>query len=534
VAIEPGGQIKDIYSICSSLPHRKSFCSLDLRAVVLSVTRDGDTEDMLSVAPLLCVSTWCVWCIGKVACEYTSVRKRVSEGDRTMSVGLLSFVLSVRMCSKCRPTGSVCPVVQQGNALEIMNDFVPMTQCIAALRANAEDTEWLRDFVPEPTFHCTRLPDLVCLTSYVSWNVEVFTRYKIPMLHLLSKLPPCRCLFRGWTQAVVRYVREQDAVRQTLQHMLGSSLLGLYPWSTVDQFSSAEGMYRIASDILRLDKTEVFIEFVESFPHVLFYAAKEALLYYTRLNHALRATLAEVYSLENFESDIIRWSHQMRTSLVESGANSNRWEVTERLAKRFSTTSTYVHKLIKLPFHRCVSATLKKIGVVTCKHPEMRSTIARICSRVSISEIEANVAELLYCSGTSRRFGIFISEMLLAYLHGSISNNRMQRALEKWSFDEMSILFTLFSCAQRVDFIEQMPVTAELYRKQRRALQMRYAIKDVHCTMRLQEIFNRQLAHCVDKGQTGTSQTGAQELRARVETLTSIPSTTVICVCVFF
>lgn len=519
MAAATGGDIESVHNICKHNNIWPDFCIAKLQRAYKDI---GDPEvraTILAAVPAACDPASCVWCMGNVNCGYQQTRLKWNRQNLALGVDSMAMLLSARLCVKSIQLRTDTARLNYGRTVEIMYDFNAVTECIATLRAGRNDVDWLNEYNATATFHSTELPDLVSLTSYVPWNVENTTRYKIPILHLLSKLPPCRCLFRGWTQAVIRYCKESPSVIATMQHMLGSSLLGLYPWSAGEYSTQFCNIYIIASDVLRVNTEAALIHFVENYPHVLFYAAKEALLFYTKLNHTLCMALHTVYNFPNFESDIIRWSQQMRASLADSGSSPTRWVHVERIAKRFSTNSTYVHKLIKCPFHKSVISTLKKIGAVSTDDECSKGAIARLCSRASITVIEENIAELLYCCGTSTLFGKFVGEMHAAYGRGALSNNRVQRALSMWPERDITILFSVLGCAQRVDFVEHIPVTAEIYRKQRRSLQLRYAVEDSLCSMRLQIAIERNLAHCVDHGQEVTLPDGQSVLYTGDETI---------------
>ncbi len=476
-----------------------------------TAAQPGGCKLLLPHLPPQCPGkTACAWCATDLQCAYNSTRQLAAmDGRLVKNTQSLLLILTGKAFSCCK----LCPcdkrnrLYESSRLAEFMAIVPPLTYCVDAARTGCKVDEQSAFASTSSPLHCTELPDLVCLTTHVSWTIENVARHKLPILHILSKLAPCRCLFRGWTQAVHKYCLENDAVCKTMMHILGTSLLGLYPWVQRTKQMSLQTAYRTVSFLCHSGNCKLFVDWCGKYPHILFYAAKEALLYYTTLNVTLRKTLEEVYVWDNFSSDICRWSSQIRTWFVEGES----WSAIERNAKRFSTTSTYVHKLTKSPFHKMVLGILKsEVDASSFVLPEQTlSTVALVAARMSVDEIQENVAELLFCCGGERTFAALIQSLTKQYDCEGISVNRLRRQFSSWPIQQKTVLYNLFYATARVNFVEVVPTTAEICNGQRRSIQLRHGINDSSCTMRLDKVVERNLLKCVEIGQSIVEADGA-------------------------
>jgi hypothetical protein len=206
--------------------------------------------------------------------------------------------------------------------------------------------------------HPLNLPDVVAATSHLNFDADDQCTADHSLARVLSKLVPCRCLFRGFADTVERECRRTPGVLRFVAAALDCSLAGAVPCA--DRVTLEPRMAAlvplVAAPAARLG-LEQLVAWTHAHPHVLFYALKEVLCFLLRLNHPMMRVLQCVYDgWEHFEADVQRVCEATRAAAAEGRTWHEGLRAAELRLQRQTGGNSYVHKLFKGSFDDAIAA----------------------------------------------------------------------------------------------------------------------------------------------------------------------------------
>ena len=216
-----------------------------------------------------------------------------------------------------------------------------------------------------PAAHPLNLPDITAIVSHLNYDCESSVIVGSGLARLLSKLVPCRCLFRGFSAAVTAECESSEPTAALLIRTVHTSLAGAIPWTDrpaiEPPFAAAMVLECGALSVAPCD-TAAFVRWAKLYPHVVFYCLKEALCFYVSLAPGLRECLTQTGDgWSCFEKGVHRTCEGVRALCGASG-----WAVGLPLAEaqlvKQTGATTYAHKLYKHSFDATVVRACKLVA----------------------------------------------------------------------------------------------------------------------------------------------------------------------------
>ena len=332
--------------------------------------------------------------------------------------------------------------------------------------------------------HAASLPDLAPLIAQLSYTEESSQRATLPLVHALSKLVPSRCLFRGFQEAVLRLFEKEPDTRDLFCQLLRCSMdggLGL-----PDRCGAAPEF----AVMLELDwhfgpdAPAQIHGWVTAYPHVVFYALKEALVYYVRLSDALRHVLCECYDgWDVFEVDVHRVCESVRASLAD-GAWCDVLRNCEARTMKQSGGAPYVFKLRKrgwyVTLQMCLQKALDRRGVTTARvraatEPTV-ADLARCISRLTRHDLCRWHRELLELAGCDAQVARVLSELRADYFRDGLSPSVVHKALAFASDDDVARALVMVKFCITASQVDCVPTDCATASRQIDALRTRLGV----------------------------------------------------------
>jgi hypothetical protein len=258
-----------------------------------------------------------------------------------------------------------------------------------------------------PAAHPLNLPDIVAVLAHLNYDSDSSVVLGCGLGRLLSKLVPCRCLFRGFADAVALECRKEAAVAVVLIRAVHTSLAGAVPGvprPAIDPPFAA--LFDLERGALRTAPPDVegFLAWVVRYPHVVFYCMKEVMCFYISLLPGLRQCLHEgAGDWPCFEKSVHRTCEGVRAMCAAQGWPAGLRAAEARLANQTGTT-TYAHKLYKYSFDETVVRACDALRPPPA-HADDVGAVAYVCARLSragLARHRAALEQVVGCSPAAR------------------------------------------------------------------------------------------------------------------------------------
>lgn len=313
------------------------------------------------------------------------------------------------------------------------------------------------------------LPDLCGSVSLITWHLEQ-KNYgtKIPLLHLLSKLPPCRCLFRGFCESQQR-CRGKEEMREFLRRAVVTALMGCYCVEGVVPYPPTFATMQLVDSIggLSLDDFEAWSDTI---PHIVFYSLKLIAVLYVQANAPLREQLLALYTdYVQYEADVVRISDTIRLALPQSSEVLVR---VDRGLPREVGGAPYVHKILKNDFANIVlnMAAARGVRVPRAVREEWAPNISKVCSRLAIADA---TAESLWLCGLPVGAAVEIRAHAMNYATGACSGSTVKRMCATLPAATLAQLALVMRGFERAATLLALPLAHDVATQQITALRAR-------------------------------------------------------------
>ena len=325
-----------------------------------------------------------------------------------------------------------------------------------------------------PRWHFWSQPDLCGLLAELTWHQETRPSV-IPLVRLMSKLLPCRCLYRGFVKSLRSQCEADEATFGLCRHMLLTSLTGQI---TVEGVCCEQPRFE---GLCRLDwwgratPRAAMIEWMCEHPHVVFWAMKESLVAYVRANAPMREVVNVVYpGWSEYERDVVSVCDVLRASV---GRRRCMREV-DALFARQSSGARYVHKLLKTRYDSMIYAAAVRVlnarGVtqeeVLRQTESTRAEAARVCARA----YGMSVVTLRAC-GVSARLAIAVVRCRVKYETGAQGAAETEAVLAEHDTGELCVFFAAMHARRLASALQFVPLPLDTYAGQMSALRERSA-----------------------------------------------------------
>ena len=332
--------------------------------------------------------------------------------------------------------------------------------------------------------HARSLPDLAPLIAQLSYTEESTHKSDLPLVHALSKLVPSRCLFRGFQEAVLRLFETEPHTRDLFCQLIRCSMdggLGL------PERCGAAPEFGVMLELdTHFDKTapEQIHSWVQQYPHVVFYALKEALVYYVRQSDALRHALCHCYDgWDLFECDVHRVCESMRVALADGPWDEVMSHCEQRTMKQ-SGGAPYVFKLRKRGWYVtllvCLQKTIEARGItraaIRSASEPVVSDLALCISRLTRADLYRWHGELFELGQCDPRVASILCKLRSNYFRDGLSPSVVQKALAfATDADIARAVTTVKFCisALQVDYV---PTDCAMASRQMKALRTRLGV----------------------------------------------------------
>jgi hypothetical protein len=323
-----------------------------------------------------------------------------------------------------------------------------------------------------PRWHFWSQTDLCGLLPELTWHHETRT-VGIPLVHLLSKLLPCRCLYRGFVKTLRNQCEASPAVFELCRHMMLASLTGQVLLENVHcEQPRFEARCRLEA-WARATPAPAMIEWMCAHPHVVFWSMKETLVAYVCANAPMREVVSLFYGgWDEYECDVVSVCDVLRAVVSRRDDMGS----VDNLFSRQSSGSGYVHKLLKSRFEPMIlavsQAELHRRKVTQQRVAALTQKFRTACARVASRESQLSVAAMT-ASGVSESVARRVHECCVNYNSGTRSAPSALQVMEQVSLSDACALFALLTMRRQASMLQLVPLPSDTYRRQLQALRAR-------------------------------------------------------------
>jgi len=340
---------------------------------------------------------------------------------------------------------------------------------IATATPEAAETLAARLAAPprRPAAHPLNLPDITPIVAHLNYDCESSVVVGSGLGRLLSKLVPCRCLFRGFSAAIAIECESSEATAAFLIRAVHTSLAGAVPWATraavEPPFAAAMVLECGALSVAPCD-TKSFVRWAKLYPHVVFYCLKEALCFYISLAPGLREylTRADDDGWQCFEKGVHRTCEGVRAMCGASGWAAGLPLAEAQLVKQTGAT-TYAHKLYKHSFDATVVRACKMLLSQPLPPPSQAALaddvdcVAFVAARLSTIGIARSRASLVQLIGCSPAVCSLAAALLREFLDVGFTPAQLRARLDGAPVEDIVRLQTLSGMLDDLSATDSVP-----------------------------------------------------------------------------
>jgi hypothetical protein len=326
-----------------------------------------------------------------------------------------------------------------------------------------------------PRWHAWALPDVAAALDLVSWHRE--TPGKLPpIVRLLAKLPPCRCLYRGWVVTLRRLCEGEAGIFEFVRTAVAASLLGLVPRDGAAPFVPPLATAVRVDDWMRRPRAEV-VAWMLRVPRVVFHLLRETLVFALRLNAPLREVVDSVYTdWDGFERDVLRTADHIRAHLTQTGTLSDDCAGADAGA---GGGARYVHKIHKASFETLLLQALRRAAPADPPDvAQWRHSASRVASRASRSLLLGRLAEALWVVGVDAPAARRLQALHVDYQRGTASLHSFTTKISALPAADRAAAAQLLEAMHIARRLFAMPVAHDLAQQQLAALRARYSLPE--------------------------------------------------------